>query len=27
MTMQEFGQRINAEVSEHLQHMNIRPRD
>ncbi|MBO5614294.1 MAG: threonine--tRNA ligase [Prevotella sp.] len=27
MTMQEFGQRINAEVSEQLQHMNIRPRD
>ena len=27
MTMQEFGQRINAEVSEQLSAMNIRPRD
>jgi len=27
MTMQEFGSRINAEVADQLQHMNIRPRD
>ena len=27
MTMQEFGQRINSEVSEQLSAMNIRPRD
>ena len=27
MTMQEFGQRINAEVAEQLSAMNIRPRD
>ena len=27
MTMQEFGARINSEVSEQLSAMNIRPRD
>ena len=27
MTMQEFGQRINAEVADQLQAMNIRPKD
>ena len=27
MSMQEFGQRINSEVAEQLQAMNIRPRN